>query len=103
MSKLMTDSQFLMDLLFEGTGYDDTPIYSTIEELKKCAFDCMEMRITGYTLTNEQKEKLDGFNAVFVETWRMLSAIQNDFKDLIEEHFRQWYKKNGFKEGGVTQ
>ena len=98
MSKLMTDSQCLMDLLFEGADTDDTPIHGTIDELKKCAFDCMEMRITGYSLTSAQKEKLDGFNAVFVETWRMLSAIENDFKDLIEEHFRQWHAS--LEEGG---
>ena len=101
MSKLMTDSQCLMELLFNGVDTDDTPIHCTIEELKKCAFDCMEMRITGYTLTNEQKEKLDGFNTVFVETWRMLSAIENDFKDLIEEHFKQFEEQA--KKGGATR
>ena len=96
MSKLMTDSEVLVDLLFEGTAIDDTPLYCTIEELKKCAFDCMEMRITGYTLSDEQKQKLDGFSAVFVETWRMLSSLQNDFNDLIEEHFKHWM--DGLKE-----
>lgn len=95
MSKLLTDSQCLMDLLFEGVDVDDTPISCTIAELKKCAFDCMELRITGYSMTDKQKEKLDTFNKVFVETWRMLSAIENDFKDLIEEHFVQWKKQNG--------
>lgn len=98
MSKLMTDSENLMDLLFDGIDVDDTPISCTIAELKKCAFDCMELRITGYSMTQEQKDKLDTFNQVFVETWRMLSAIENDFKDLIEEHFVQWKKQNG--EGG---
>ncbi len=98
MSKLLTDSQCLMDLLFEGVDVDDTPISCTIAELKKCAFDCMELRITGYSMTQEQKDKLDTFNQVFVETWRMLSAIENDFKDLIEEHFVQWKKQIG--EGG---
>ena len=106
MSKLMTDSEVLMDLLFEGTAYNDTPLYGTIEDLKKCAFDCMEMRITGYMLSDEQKEKLDGFTAVFVETCRMLSSLQNDFNDLIEEHFKEQeaqYKnwKEKFKKGGA--
>ena len=44
---------------------------------------------TGYTLSEEEKKKLDGFNAVFVETWRMLSDLQNDFQDLIDELFRK--------------
>ena len=99
MSMLTTDSRRLTELLFAGTDYDDTPIYCTIEELKKCAFDCMEMRITGYMLTDEQKERLDGFASVLVETWRMLSDIQNDFKDLIEEHFRQWNASIGVGSG----
>lgn len=100
MSKLMTDSKVLMDLLFFGTDVSDTIIHSTIDELKKCAFDCMEMRITGYTLSKEEKDKLDGFNTVFVETWRMLADLENDFKDLIDEHFRQ-FEEQAKKGGGA--
>lgn len=88
MSKLMTDSESLMQLLFDGLNPDDTPIANTIKELKKSACECMEMRITGYTLSKEQKDKLDGFNAVFVETWRLLASLQNDFMDLIEANFK---------------
>lgn len=98
MSKLMTDSQHLMDLFFLGTDYNDTPIYCTIADLKQCAFDCMEMRITGYDLSDEQRNRLDRFNTVFVETWRLLSDIQNDFSDLIGEHFKKFEEK--VKKGG---
>ena len=100
MSKLMTDSKHLMDLLFLGADYKDTPICCTIADLKQCAFECMEMRITGYTLDDEEKKRLDRFNTVFVETWRMLSDIQNDFSDLIEEHFRQFEEQ--IKKGGAA-
>lgn len=95
MSKLLTDSENLMTMLFDGVDPDDTPLACTIKELKKCACDCMEMRITGYTLSKEEKDKLDGFNAVFVETWRMLADLQNDFIDLIEASFKP--KKGGEK------
>ena len=98
MSKLMTDSKHLMDLLFLGADYKDTPIYCTISDLKQCAFECMEMRITGYELSDEERDKLDRFNTVFVETWRLLSDIQNDFNDLMEEHFKQIDKQ--IKKGG---
>lgn len=100
MSKLLTDSKCLMDLLFLGADASDTTIHSTIDELKKCAFDCMEMRITGYMLSKEEKDKLDGFNTVFVETWRMLANLENDFKDLIDEHFRQMDKST--RKGGAA-
>ena len=101
MSKLLTDSKCLMDLLFFGADANDTTIHSTIDELKKSAFDCMEMRITGYTLSKEEKDKLDTFNTVFVETWKMLAGIENDFKDLIDEHFRQM--EESIRKGGVQQ
>ncbi len=100
MSKLLTDSKCLMNLLFLGADANDTTIHSTIDELKKCAFDCMEMRITGYTLSKEEKDKLDGFNTVFVETWRMLADLENDFKDLIDEHFRQM--DESIRKGGAA-
>ena len=100
MSKLLTDSKCLMDLLFSGADATDTTIHNTIDDLKKCAIDCMEMRITGYTLSKEDKEKLDGFNTVFVETWRMLADLENDFKDLIDEHFRQM--EESIRKGGAT-
>jgi hypothetical protein len=100
MSKLLTDSKVLMDLLFLGADANDTTIHCTIDELKKCAFDCMEMRITGYTLSKEEKDKLDGFNTVFVETWRMLADLENDFKDLIDEHFKQ-FEEQAKKGGGA--
>lgn len=98
MSKLLTDSQCLMDLLFFGADATDTIIHNTIDDLKKCAIDCMEMRVTGYTLSKEDKEKLDSFNTVFVETWRMLADLENDFKDLIYEHFSQMGKST--RKGG---
>ena len=100
MSKLLTDSECLMDLLFFGGDASDTTIHVTIDELKKCAFDCMEMRITGYTLSEEEKDKLDTFNTVFVETWKMLAGIENDFKDLIDEHFRQ--NEESIRKGGAA-
>lgn len=100
MSKLLTDSKCLMDLLFLGADATDTTIHTTIDDLKKCAIDCMEMRITGYTLSKEDKGKLDSFNIVFVETWRMLADLENDFKDLIDEHFSQMDKST--RKGGAA-
>ena len=42
MSKLMTDSKTLTDLLDAGITEDDNLLQSHINALKQCAFDCMD-------------------------------------------------------------
>lgn len=83
MSKLVTDSKVLLDFLFEGTGPDDTMLTNTVDALKQAAFDCMETRVTGFNLTEEQRAKLESVNLVLVETWQHLCALSNDFADLV--------------------
>ena len=82
MSKLVTDSQFLMEFLFDEIGLEET-----IVNLKQAAFDCTELRvICQYDDPEVIREKLDSVNTVLVETWRNMLALRNDFKDLIEKH-----------------
>ena len=101
MSKLMTDSHALMDLLFEGCAPDDTPLYCTIDQLKNATLKAAEMRAcVKYMAEEDACECLDKINTALVETWKLMLEIQNDFKDLIEEHFKRWQAQ--FEEGGVN-
>lgn len=90
MSKLVTDSEFLMDFLFDGSSPDDTPLGETVNNLKQAAFDCTELRVTcQYDEPEVIREKLDSVSTVLVETWHYMLAMRNDFKDLIEKNFRE--------------
>lgn len=89
MSKLMTDSKVLTDLLFDGTSPTDTPIANTIASLKEAAFACTELRVTaGYEDPDVVRAKLDGVNVAIVETWQTLFALLNDFRDLTAMRFK---------------
>ena len=85
----LNESKALTDFLFVGTGPDDTMLTNTIDTLKQAAFDCMETRVTGSNLTDEQRAKLDGVNLVLVETWQQLCAISADFADTVKARFKE--------------
>ncbi len=90
MSKLMTDSKAMMDFLFQGTVLSDTPLYTMIEDLKEAALDCTELRVTiDYGDIDEMRKKLDRVNEILVESWQTMLGLQNDFKDIIELHFKK--------------
>lgn len=90
MSKLVTDSKFLMDFLFTGTYPGDTALSDTIKGLKRAALDCTEIRATcDYMEPEEVRAKLDSVNVVLVETWHSMLALRDDFKDLIDAHFEK--------------
>ena len=89
MSKLITDSQVLMDLLFEGCAPDDTPIYCLIERLKEATMNCAEMRVTvEFERKEALRERISAVESALVMAWRQLLAVQNEFTDLTEEHFK---------------
>ena len=91
MSKLMTDSQVLMNLLFEGTSPEDSCLQGTIDHLKEATLKAAEMRAcVKYMREEDACDCLDEINTTLVETWKLMLEIQDDFKDLIEEHFKQW-------------
>ena len=94
MSKLMTDSKVLMDLLFDGTAPDDTPLQDMIDSLKEATLKIAEMRACLYYMDKEESNKsLDIINTTLVETWKNMLALQNEFKDLIVEHFKKGGEK----------
>lgn len=80
----MTDSEFLMEFLFDGIEPEDTPLACTINRLKLASFNCTEMRVTcDYEDSEVIRQKMDEVNVVLVETWQYLLNLQKDFKDLI--------------------
>lgn len=80
----MTDSEFLMEFLFDGSEPEDTPLACTINRLKLASFNCTEMRVTcDYEDSEVIRQKMDEVNVVLVETWQYLLNLQKDFKDLI--------------------
>lgn len=90
MSKLMTDSKVLMDLLFDGTSTDDSMLQYRIVQLKEATLKAAEMRACVKYMTEEESCKgLDQINTTLVETWKLMLEIQADFKDLIDEHFER--------------
>lgn len=96
MSKLMTDSQCLMDFLFGGCAPDDTEIHCLISHLKEAALSCLEICVAvDYEDHDVLRKRLADINYTITNTWSSLASLQNDFKDLIDEHFKQWYKENG--------
>ena len=95
MSKLMTDSKVLMEFLFGGCDPSDTLLQYLIDKLKESTLTIAEMRVCMEFLSeDERRERLDKIDTTLVETWRQMLAIQAEFKDLIEAHF---------KKGGVQQ
>ena len=90
MSKLMTDSQCLMELLFGGCDPSDTMLQYLIDRLKESTLTIAEMRVCMEYLTEEERrERLDKIDTTLVETWRQMLALQNEFKDLIDAHFKK--------------
>ena len=85
----LNESKALTDLLFTGTGPDDTMLTNTIDTLKQAAYDCMETRVTGFNLTDEQRATLDSINVVLVETRQQLCAISADFADTVKARFKE--------------
>lgn len=85
MSKLITDSQTLSDLLLPGTDADDNLLTGHIDGLKQAAFDCMEIQVTGHIMTEEELEKkTKRMGMAIIEAWQMLSALKTDFADLLD-------------------
>lgn len=90
MSKLMTDSQVLMELLFGGCDPSDTMLQYLIDQLMESTLTIAEMRVCmQYMSEDERRERLDKIDTTLVETWRQMLALQNEFKDLIEAHFKK--------------
>lgn len=90
MSKLVTDSKALMDLLFSGTSSNDTPIHSLIDGLKEATLKCAELRACMKWMDEGVVgEHLDVINTALVESWQQMLELQNEFKDLAEKHFQE--------------
>lgn len=90
MSKLMTDSDVLMEMLFDGNAPDDTPLSCTIAQLKEATLTVAELRVTAEYETKETiGAKLDTVNTALVETRKLMLGVQNDFRDLVEKHFKE--------------
>lgn len=90
MSKLVTDSKFLMDLLFDGADPDDTPLAATIAQLKDATLTCAEMRVTvEYKTWDELRKDLDVINVALVDAWQKMLGLQNEFGDLIEKKLKE--------------
>lgn len=90
MSKLMTDSKVLMDLLFCGIETEDLPIVDNIETLKAATLSCAELRASfAWMDEDEIIQRLESINSALVDTWHKQLALYNDFKDLIDEHIKQ--------------
>lgn len=90
MSKLVTDSKFLMEFLFDGTDAEDTPINNLIKILKNATLSTAEMRACSQWMTDEEIwEHLDVINTALVQSWQQMLSLRNEFKDLIEKHFEQ--------------
>lgn len=90
MSKLVTDSKFLMEFLFDGTDAEDTPINNLIKILKNATLSTAETRACSQWMTDEEIwEHLDVINTALVQSWQQMLSLRNEFKDLIEKHFEQ--------------
>ena len=85
MSKLLTDSKTLTDLLNPGLDIDDNLLTCHIDALKQCAFDCMEIQVTGHVMTEEKlQEKTTRMGRAAIEAWQVLSDLKNDFIDMLQ-------------------
>lgn len=69
MSKLMTDSTVLMEMLFDGNAPDDTPLSCTIAQLKEATLTVAELRVTAEYETKRAMETMtiDDLKAIVAE------------------------------------
>ena len=78
MSKLITDSKVLMDLITE-----DDNLQMTIDELKDAVLTCSELCVTiefeDFAATRQRLAKV---NMTLTNMWLTLAQVKNDFKDL---------------------
>ena len=78
MSKLITDSKVLMDLITE-----DDNLQMTIDELKDAVLTCSELCVTiEFEDFNATRQRLANVNMTLTNMWRTLAQVKNDFKDL---------------------
>lgn len=78
MSKLITDSKVLMDLITE-----DDNLQMTIDELKDAVLTCSELCVTiEFEDFNATRQRLAKVNMTLTNMWRTLAQVKNDFKDL---------------------
>jgi len=88
MTKLVTDSEVLHYLLFDGTAPDDTPLHDLIGKLKEATLNCAEMRvIVDFEKPEDMRSRLSSVELALTEAWRQLLSLQNEFGDLIEKNF----------------
>lgn len=81
MSKLITDSKVLMDLITE-----DDNLQMTIDELKDAVLTCSELCVTiEFEDFNATRQRLAKVNMTLTNMWRTLAQVKNDFKDLNTE------------------
>lgn len=81
MSKLITDSKVLMDLITE-----DDNLQMTIDELKDAVLTCSELCVTiEFEDFNATCQRLAKVNMTLTNMWRTLAQVKNDFKDLNAE------------------
>ena len=77
MSKLITDSKVLMDLITE-----DDNLQMTIDELKDAVLTCSELCVTiEFEDFNATRQRLAKVNMTLTNMWRTLAQVKNDFKD----------------------
>lgn len=78
MSKLITDSKVLMDLLTE-----DDNLQLVIDDLKNATLTCSELCVTiEFEDFEATRKRLAQVNMALTNTWRTLAMLKNDFKDL---------------------
>ena len=87
---LNTDSQALNNFLFEGFDVDDTPLHNNIDYINDAILICGKMRVgVEFWSPEELRKQLDQMNMYLVDTLTQLEGIQEDFKDVIAEHFNR--------------
>ena len=87
MSKLITDSKVLTDLLIDEEGIiENTNAFFLIERLKEAVLSCSELGVTiEFEDFSETRKRLADINLVLSEAWRTLAELQNDFKDTYKQ------------------
>ena len=91
MKKLITDSQVLMDMLFDDANcIENTQLYMMIENLKAATLNCSELCVTiEFEDFEATRRKLAAINLTLTDTWRTLAMLQNDFKECLTKTTRQ--------------
>ena len=78
MSKLITDSKVLMDLLTE-----DDNLQLVIDDLKDATLTCSELCVTiEFEDFEATRKRLATVNMALTNAWRTLAMLKNDFKDI---------------------